>query len=177
MKQKKKKAAKKKKTAAKKVKQAGNPNLKRGKPPKWKKKSKTGIHILPDGSIVSDDDIIAAWPEELGKAIDKFELVEGNIDSIRPEPEPVQTLIPKSIGFGNWNVIDSSGKVVNTHKLTKQEAYGMCGMELSEEDESEDDDGEKKTRDGKAISGGAPETDIAEIGTKAKTETKTETTE
>jgi class 3 adenylate cyclase len=44
--------------------------------PLWKKKARTGPHTMPDGTTLTGEEVIRAWPEDLRGAIDKFEPLE-----------------------------------------------------------------------------------------------------
>jgi len=97
-------------------------------PPVWKKKPRTGIHYMPDGRVITGSgETVRAWPIELGGGIDKFERLtpmrDGEVDGGPPVPTATLTVRPRRDGA--YDVVNATGKPINTAPLTKEEADAL----------------------------------------------------
>lgn len=93
----------------------------------WRKKPRTGGHYVSRGVRMAEGATIEATREQLGNAVDKFELLTPD-----PEPEPERPeLALRAVhrGFGHWDVIHPvTGQAINDQRLSKEEALRLAGL-------------------------------------------------
>ena len=105
---------------------------KKDKKPLWMKKTR-GVLVLrkPTMLRIKPKQRFRATPEELGRFLDEFELLEGDVDlkkypqqeeKIAPPPEKYKT---EHISAGWYNVISPTGEVMNEKKLRADEAEDL----------------------------------------------------
>lgn len=108
--------------------------------PLWKKKT-PGVLIItaPIRMRLKPKQEFRATPEELGRHIGDFELLEGDVDfkkypQLQKEdvktPAPPEEYTVDHVGKGKYNVLSPSGKRMNEGELTSKEAEKLC-KELS----------------------------------------------
>lgn len=119
--------------------------------PTWRKKVKTGKHIMPDGRELIGRETIRAYEDELRGAADKFDLIDPGDGIVQSEPDiPEATLIMKHMGGGKYQVVNTeTGQPITDALVTKEQAEGMVNGIVSDdgpgpvnEDGEADDNGD-----------------------------------
>ena len=118
--------------------------------PKWIKTSPGTLYPFSNqrGRRVKHREEIRATTKELAHVIDQFELVENiegknkvNLEDLKPKEEVIESpekdeYSVESAGSGWYNVVSSTGKIMNEKKLRAEEAKELR-IALEEETETE----------------------------------------